>query len=72
MLCKYIRGRALDYATLLASVTILKLKPGAMAIKKKIKRIRQAKQNDSESTLDSTDKELFQTDATEDVSKGTE
>ncbi|XP_076687120.1 uncharacterized protein LOC143378897 [Andrena cerasifolii] len=41
----------------------------AMAIKKKIKRIRQAKRNDSESTLDSTDKEFFQADAAEDVSK---
>lgn len=40
-----------------------------MAIKKKIKRIRQAKQNDSESTLDSAERELFRTDAAEDASK---
>ncbi|XP_076233330.1 uncharacterized protein LOC143178497 [Calliopsis andreniformis] len=37
----------------------------AMAIKKKIKRIRQAKQNDSESLIDSPEKDLLQAEITE-------
>lgn len=54
-----------SYVILLRLITILKLESGAMAIKKKIKRIRQAKENDSEVMIDSTEKELPRADVTD-------
>lgn len=42
---------------------------GAIAIKKKLRRIRQAKQNEPESMVDTDETKLPETDAVDEVSK---